>query len=60
MLVNEESMGSLDELSESVHQQLDSHIDQASILQYEVELLRSQLTQKNRVVSLLLTDLLNT
>lgn len=51
MLATEESMGSLDELSESVHQQLDSHIDQATMLQYEVDLLRTQLAQKNRVVS---------
>ena len=51
MLAVDESLGSLEELSENLHQNLDSHIDHTSMLHYELDLLRSQLTEKNILVS---------
>ena len=50
MLAMDESLGSLEELTESVHQQLNSHIDHATLVQYELDLLRAQLAEKNRLV----------
>ena len=50
MIVIDESLGSLEELSEDVHQHLNSHIDHARLLQYELDLLRAQLAEKNRLV----------
>jgi regulator of replication initiation timing len=50
MMANDESMGSLEELSDNLHQHLSTHIDHASVLQYELDMLRSQLSEKNRLV----------
>lgn len=50
MLAIDESMGSLEELSESLHHHLDTHIDTTSFLHYELDVLRSQLAEKNRQV----------
>lgn len=51
MLAVDESLGSIEELSESVHQQLDTHLDSADLLHYEVNLLQTQIAEKNRLVS---------
>ncbi|XP_046443622.1 uncharacterized protein LOC124193702 isoform X2 [Daphnia pulex] len=51
MMAIDESMGSLEELSDNLHQHLSTHIDHASVLQYELDMLRSQLTEKNRLIS---------
>ncbi len=51
MLAVDESMGSLEELSENLHQHLDTHIDHTSLLHYELDMLRSQINEKNRLVS---------
>ena len=56
MLAIDESMGSLEELSENLHQHLDTHIDHTSLLHYELEMFRSQLTEKNRLVIVLLME----
>lgn len=52
MLAIDESMGSLEEISENLHQNLDAHLDHTSLLHYELDLLRSQLAEKNRLVSI--------
>jgi hypothetical protein len=50
----DESMGSLEEISDNLHQHLNTHIDHASVLQYELDMLRSQLTEKNRLVRVII------
>ena len=53
MLAMDESLGSLEELSENLHcelDKLDTHIDHAALLEYEMDMLRSQLAEKNRLV----------
>jgi regulator of replication initiation timing len=54
MMAIDESMGSLEELSDNLHQHLNTHIDHASVLQYELDMLRTQLTEKNRLVRVIL------
>ena len=51
MLAIDDSLGSLEELSEGVQLQLNTHMDRTRLLQYELDLLRSQLAEKNRLVS---------
>ena len=51
MLAIDDSLGSLEELSEGVQLQLNTHMDHTRLLQYELDLLRSQLAEKNRLVS---------
>ena len=53
MMAIDESMGSLEEISDNLHQHLNTHIDHASVLQYELDMLRSQLTEKNRLVRII-------
>lgn len=54
MMAIDESMGSLEEISDNLHQHLNTHIDHASVLQYELDMLRSQLTEKNRLVRVII------
>ena len=51
MLAHDGSTDSLVELSENVHQQLNAHFDHMGLMQYEMELLRTQLSEKDRIVS---------
>ena len=51
MLVHDGSTDSLAELSENVHQQLNAHFDHMGLMQYEMEMLRAQLSEKDRIVS---------
>ncbi len=50
MLAMDECMGSLEELSQQVDHELDSHFNHADRMQYELEILRAQLAEKNRLV----------
>ena len=53
MLAMDESLGSLEELSENLHcelDKLDTRIDHAALIEYEMDMLRSQLAEKNRLV----------
>jgi hypothetical protein len=52
MLAIDDSLGSLEELSEGVQLQLNTHMDHTRLLQYELDLLRAQLAEKNRLVSI--------
>jgi len=51
MLAHDGSTDSLVELSENVHQQLNAHFDHMGLMQYEMELLRTQLSEKDRIIS---------
>jgi len=51
MLVHDGSSDSLAELSVNVHQQLNAHFDHMGLMQYEMELLRAQLNEKDRIIS---------
>lgn len=50
MMAIDESMGSLEEISDNLHQHLNTHLDNTSLLQYELDTLRAQLVEKNRLV----------
>ena len=53
MLAMDESLGSLEELSENLHSELnklDTHIDHSALMEYEMDMLRAQLAEKNRLV----------
>lgn len=52
MLAIDESMGSLEELSENLNQNLNSHLDCVTLLHYEIDMLHSQLMEKNRLVTI--------
>ncbi|XP_032791807.2 uncharacterized protein LOC116928799 [Daphnia magna] len=51
MMAIDESMGSLEEISDNLHQHLNTHLDHTSLLQYELDTLRAQLVEKNRLIS---------
>ena len=50
MLAMDDCLGSLEELSQHVDHELNSHFDHADRMQYELEILRAQLAEKNRLV----------
>lgn len=52
MLAMDDCLGSLEELSQHVDHELNSHFDHADRLQYELEILRAQLAEKNRLISI--------
>ncbi|KAI9551407.1 hypothetical protein GHT06_021740 [Daphnia sinensis] len=51
MIAIDESMGSLEEISDNLHQHLNTHLDHTSVLQYELDTVRAQLAEKNRLIS---------
>jgi len=51
MVVMEDSLGSLEELSDGIHLQLNTHMNHSRLLQFELDLLRAQLAEKNSLVA---------